>query len=309
MFRTTRTLVAALAAFAFTAGVTAALGAEDTPAKDKAAAKAAAGEKDGAKVEVATAFRSGDLIGMNVRNRQGKDLGKIEDLVVELQTGEVRYAALSFGGFAGFGDKLFAVPWDRLTYKFGEDDRHFIFDATQQDLEKAPGFDQNNWPDVADASFSTSIDKYYKVDRTKKEVTEKPTVEKKTNAPIVYDAVFRASKLKGLNVRNPRGEDLGNVQEIVIDLKNAHIKYYALSFGGFAGFGNKLFAIPPHALTLKHASDETFFVSDMSPTRLKDAPGFDQDHWPDTADPKWSMEIDKFYGERAAEKRTTTSNK
>jgi sporulation protein YlmC with PRC-barrel domain len=294
--------------------------------KPKAEAKAG----NDTKVEVATTFRSSELIGMAVRNREGKDLGKIEDMVVELNSGDIRYAALSFGGFAGFGDKLFAVPWQSMTFKFGEDDRYFVFDVTPQQLERSPGFDQNNWPDVADPAWAASIDKHYKIDRSKPAKTttsgdrpatrttertaenppDKPTVEKPTNAPVVYDAVFRVSTLKGMKVRNDRGENLGAIDEMVFDIRKGSAKYAALSFGGVAGFGTKLFAIPMSAMTLKHAADETFFVLNVSPERLKDAPGFDKDHWPDTADPKWAAEIDKYYAdERTAKRPTSETNK
>jgi sporulation protein YlmC with PRC-barrel domain len=292
-------------AFAFTALA----GISRADEKDPAAKRPAAGGK----VEIATNFRSSELIGMPVRNRAGKDIGKIEDFVVELNSGDVRYAAVSFGGFAGFGNKLFAVPWKSMAFKFGEDDRFFVFDVTEKQLEKAPGFDPNNWPDVADPAWSTSIDKHYRVTRTdsaaearEEEPAVKPTVER-TKAPIVYDAVFRVSKIDGMKVRNERGEDIGHVDELVFDIQKGQVKYAALSFGGFAGFGNKLFAIPMTAFTLKHGAEESFLVLDIDAARLKTAPGFDKDHWPDTADPNWAAEIDKFYPARTAERPATTA--
>jgi sporulation protein YlmC with PRC-barrel domain len=299
-------LVAAL--FAFT---TLASGISRAEEKEAAAARSAAGGK----VEVATNFRSSELIGMPVRNRAGTDIGKIEDFVVELNSGDVRYAAVSFGGFAGFGNKLFAVPWKAMAFKFGEDDRFFVFNATEQELEKAPGFDPNNWPDVADPAWSESIDKHYRLSRTDARAdttaradapAEKPTVEK-AKAPVIYDAVFRVSKIDGMTVRNKAGEDIGHVDELVFDIKSGKVKYSALSFGGFAGFGNKLFAIPMTAFTLKHGAEETFLVLDIDAERLKSAPGFDKEHWPDTADPNWAAEIDKFYPARTAERPATTA--
>lgn len=282
--------IVSAAAFAFSALATAPVRGEEKPAA-------------GAKVEVATTFRSSELIGMPIRNRAGKDLGKIEDFVVEMNSGDVRYAAISFGGFAGFGDKLFAVPWKALAFKFGEQDRYFVFDVTPEQLEKSPGFDQNNWPDVADPAWSASIDKHYGIRRTDNP-PEKPTVEK-AKAPIVYDAVFRVSTINGMKVKNEAGEDVGHVDELVFDIKGGKAKYAALSFGGFAGFGNKLFAIPMSAFTLKHGAEQTFLVLDISPERLKEAPGFDKDHWPDMADPNWATEIDKFYPARTAERPRT----
>jgi sporulation protein YlmC with PRC-barrel domain len=292
-----RTIAAACAAAVALGAFARPASGEETPAKSAA----------GAKVEVATTFRSSDLLGMPVRNRAGKDLGKLEDFVVEMNTGDVRYAAISFGGFAGFGDKLFAVPWKSLTFKFGELDRYFMFDVTPEQLEKSPGFDQNNWPDVADPAWSASIDKHYGVTRAaprSDKPADKPTVEK-SKAPVVFDAVFRVSTITGMKVKNEAGEDIGHLDELVFDIKAGKAKYAALSFGGFAGFGNKLFAIPMTAFTLKHGSEETFLVLDISPDQLKSAPGFDKDHWPDTADPNWAEEIDKFYHVRTAERPTT----
>lgn len=296
------------ALFAFSALASGISRAEDKEAVAKPAA--------GGKVEIATNFRSSELMGMPVRNRAGKDVGKIEDFVVELNSGDVRYAAVSFGGFAGFGNKLFAVPWKAMAFKFGEDDRFFVLDVTEQQLEKAPGFDQNNWPDVADPAWRESIDKHYRVTRTDARTdeaparddapAEKPTVDK-TKAPIVYDAVFRVSKIDGMTVRNKAGEDIGHVDELVFDIKSGKAKYAALSFGGFAGFGNKLFAIPMSAFTLKHGAEETFLVLDIDAKRLETAPGFDKEHWPDTADPNWAAEIDKFYPARTAERPATTA--
>jgi len=189
-----------------------------------------------------------------------------------------------------------------MAFKFGEKDRYFVFDVTPEQLEKAPGFDQNNWPDVADPAWRASIDKHYNVRR--ESPPDKPTVEK-AQAPVIYDAVFRVSTIKGLKVRNEAGKDVGHVDELVLDIKGGKVKYAALSFGGFAGFGNKLFAIPMSAFTLKHGAEETFLVLDISAERLKDAPGFDKDHWPDTANPAWAAEIDKFYPTRSAARTTT----
>jgi hypothetical protein len=112
-----------------------------------------------------------------------------------------------------------------------------------------------------------------------------------------------------MKVRNAANENIGHVDELVVDVKAGKVKYAALSFGGFAGFGNKLFAIPLTAFTLKHGSDETFFVLDIDAEKLKAAPGFDKDHWPDTADPKWAEEIDKFYPDRTAERLDATPRK
>jgi len=79
--------------------------------------------------------------------------------MIDIPAGKVAYAVLSFGGFLGMGNKLFAVPWSAL--RLDEDQKHFILDVDKQKLEGAPGFDQDNWPDMADSSWGARIFSYY----------------------------------------------------------------------------------------------------------------------------------------------------
>jgi PRC-barrel domain len=96
-----------------------------------------------------------------VRNKQGEDLGKIIDLMIYLPTGQVAYAVLSFGGFLGLGDKLFAVPWSAL--KLQPHEHKFLLDADKESLRQAPGFDPDNWPDMADESWQRKVHTHYRV--------------------------------------------------------------------------------------------------------------------------------------------------
>jgi hypothetical protein len=79
--------------------------------------------------------------------------------MIDLPSGRVAYVVLSFGGFLGIGDKLFAVPWSALRVDEGE--HEFILDVDRKTLENAPGFDKDNWPDMADATFGTSVHQHY----------------------------------------------------------------------------------------------------------------------------------------------------
>ena len=99
------------------------------------------------------------ITGDKVRNRAGEDLGKIEEVMLDLESGEVAYVVLSFGGFLGIGDKLFAVPYQALELDTTE--HEFILDADRATLENAPGFDKDNWPNFADPAFGSQIHEYY----------------------------------------------------------------------------------------------------------------------------------------------------
>ena len=99
------------------------------------------------------------LIGDRVVNRKGEDLGKIEDFMIDPEQGRVGYAVLSFGGFLGMGNRLFAIPWEAL--KLAPEKKQFILDVDKKKLENAPGFDKDNWPDFADRQWGSTIYKYY----------------------------------------------------------------------------------------------------------------------------------------------------
>ena len=99
------------------------------------------------------------LTGDRVRNTAGDDLGKIEEIMIDLASGRVAYAVLSFGGFLGIGDKLFAVPWSSL--EIDQQAREFVLDVKPEVLENAPGFDKDQWPDMADPAYGKVISEHY----------------------------------------------------------------------------------------------------------------------------------------------------
>jgi sporulation protein YlmC with PRC-barrel domain len=99
------------------------------------------------------------LAGDKVVNGQDEDLGRIEDIMLDVVTGRVAYAVLSFGGFLGMGGKLFAVPW--ATLRVDEANKCFILDVDKQTLENAPGFDKDNWPDMSTEEYGRSIQSHW----------------------------------------------------------------------------------------------------------------------------------------------------
>ena len=99
------------------------------------------------------------LAGDDVRNSAGEDLGKAKDLMIDLENGRVAYVVVSYGGVLGMGNKLFAVPWD--AFRVDEDKKELILDVDQKRLENAPGFDKDNWPDMADPTWGSSIHSFY----------------------------------------------------------------------------------------------------------------------------------------------------
>ena len=98
--------------------------------------------------------------------------------------------------------------------------------------------------------------------------------------------VLTASTLKGNKVTNAKGEDLGTVQEIMLDLEQGRVAYVVLSFGRVNWMPNdKLFAVPWEVLSISFHDKK--FILNVSKETLKSAPGFDRDKWPEVADFGW----------------------
>lgn len=98
----------------------------------------------------------------DVYNPNGDKLGSIKELMLDIDTGRVCYVVLSFGGFLSLGEKLFAVPWSAL--KVDTENKRLVMDTDEEHLKNAPGFDADNWPNMADTTWEKSIHTYY--DRT-----------------------------------------------------------------------------------------------------------------------------------------------
>jgi sporulation protein YlmC with PRC-barrel domain len=99
------------------------------------------------------------LVGDDVCNPHGEDVGEIKEIMLDMRSGEVAYAVLSFGGFLGMGEKLFAVPWRAL--QLDTENKRFVLNVDQDRLKNAPGFHKSNWPDMADQSWAREIHAYY----------------------------------------------------------------------------------------------------------------------------------------------------
>ncbi len=112
---------------------------------------------------------AGTMTGDTIINGEGTDIGTLKELMIDTGTGEVAYAVLARGGFAGVGEKLFAVPW-ALVGVDGDNER-LVLDLDEQVLEDSPGFDPDNWPSFSDMQWREGIDRYFGLDPAREEST------------------------------------------------------------------------------------------------------------------------------------------
>jgi len=230
--------------------------------------------------------KASDLIGKNVVNPRGERLGEVQDLAIDGERGRVAYVVLSFGGFLGMGEKWFAVPTGALTLP--EDCKHFVLAVEKDRLKNATGFDKERWPKMEDATWGVGIHEFYGL--------QPYWVSEGEGSTPTDMRIQKATEIIGRPVQNDRGEKLGEIKDLVIDPDHARIAYAVLSFGGFLGLGDKLFAIPAGILQMPGTGGYAVLTVDKE--QLKKATGFDQGNWPNLADTTVATGIHEFYGQK-----------
>jgi sporulation protein YlmC with PRC-barrel domain len=203
---------------------------------------------------------TGQLMGMHVQNTKNETLGHVEDYVIDFTNGKTVYVAMARGQFAGFGGSLFAIAPEALS--MSPNGEYMILDATNQDFDKATGFDLNAWPTQPDRRWG------------------KPTgvvVANKEN-------LARVNVIHRLYVNGRENKSLGRIYDLAMTCPGHQVIYAAVQQGGTLGFGGKLIAVPWQALTLKMPTldpQRRAFFLDATAQEFQNATGFTSDRWPE----------------------------
>ena len=122
------------------------------------------------KLDTATSgpgIRASKLMGMNIQNSKKERVGQIKDIVVDPMSTRIQYVAVTYGGFLGLGDKMFAVPMQAIKVQQDPDNRDrvvLVLDVTKEQMNGAQGFDEANWPNFSDEKFSGELHRRYRVE-------------------------------------------------------------------------------------------------------------------------------------------------
>jgi sporulation protein YlmC with PRC-barrel domain len=206
-------------------------------------------------------YRASTIIGRWVKNKEGEYLGRITDLMIDPQNGGKAFAVLSRGGVLGIPLRFVAVPFQALA---SSDEKHvYLLDVSKEKIDAAPSFDRDHWPDVADRGWETDTYRYYGL-------TPHWGESGGPVAPLQGKAA-RYRQIVGMSVKNQQGEELGKINDVVID-SQGHVPLAILAHGGFWGMGEKLFAVPFRALSFEPKGKD--FVLNSTKEKLDSAPAF-----------------------------------
>ena len=192
------------------AGAAAAAGDESKRSVSQTGTNAASPASSQAKK--ASAVSAQKLIGTDIVDAQGKDMGEIKDVVLNLDTSRVHAAVLEFGGFLGVGEKQYAFPIGEL--RSAREGDKLMLNINKERLEKDKGFDKDKWPEMSD-------DYWGRIGKQEKAAGQAGKMN-----------LVRASKLIGRDVQDANGKDIGEIKDVVLSTDRGRIEHVVVDLDG-----------------------------------------------------------------------------
>lgn len=220
-----------------------------------------------------TGLRATQVIGMSVRNPQGQNIGRIEDMVVNIGNGKVRYAMLRFDPGFFTDERIFAVPMAQLRMAAQRND--LVLDVSRARLEQA-AIDRSEWTRdyFADLSRIRRMDEAWGIRDT-------------DTAPVA-----RASDLVGTDLRARDGRVIGELEELVVDASRQQVHYAVASFDRSWLGEDRRVALPLRAFYRSPTADALTLNIGRSDVQAMRA--FDQQQYANLNDPVFLVDVDRY---------------
>jgi sporulation protein YlmC with PRC-barrel domain len=242
-----------------------------------------------------------NIIGRNVVDRQWRELGDVDYLMMDMQGGNVRYALIGEGGFLGMGEDLIPVPWRALEFS----PQTLRLNKSLAELRSVPRYSADRLFELTEPEIERRIVDYYltttpgqaqqgaqrqqQARREQRRQGQQGTQQQQTSTvkPFVLvdrdlvtlltpPALATAQQIRGVEVVGSMGEEMGEIDEIMIDPDHGQIAYVLLERGGFLGFGEEWIPVPFEALQM---SGDNFMLT-RTEAQLRRMPQLPREDFP-----------------------------
>jgi sporulation protein YlmC with PRC-barrel domain len=206
-------------------------------------------------------MRVSQLIGMEVVGRDGNKIGEVEDLVIDTQNGNVVHAILQSDRLLDV-DRKMAIPLDRT--HGGMRDGKFVLDAASGEMAEFRRFSSDAWPDWNRSTADKAAMRYR-----------------------------RASDLLDADLKDRSGNDVGDVEDIIVNVGSGKVRYGVAEFDPSWFQAGRLVVVPLRDVRAEDR-DGTDLVITADREALRDAPSFDRNSWPDLNDNTFRRDLDRY---------------
>lgn len=236
-------------------------------------------------------MRASKMIGERVDNANGEKLGKVEDVVIDVDNGRAQYALLSFGGMLGLGDKQFAIPVNR--FKPGKNGDSLVLNASKEQLTNAPGFEPDKRPNFSEETYRSAVDRFFFKEETARHMP--------AGARLVA-----ANDLIGKKVNDRSGHQAGKLEDLVVNFNSGRTYAVMSADRGVTGKG-KLVPLPLNAISVPSRPDIALILN-VDAKAMASAQGFADGKWPDMRSPDYQKQISQQLASVQSQIRSTPQN-
>lgn len=231
--------------------------------------------------------KASDILGKNIQNAQNENLGEVKELALDVESGRLLYVIANAGGTAGIGGKTVALPPRLLTY---DNQKILRIDSTKEKLKGAPEFDLSKWDAYGVTNRVSDYYGYFGQDADAVNTPRATGIATPDRSDLkTAGGLERASKIVGSKVENLQDQNLGKVEDLIVDLNAGRINQVIVSSGGFLGIGDSLSGVPPAAF--RYDVKKESLRLDATKESLTKAPHFKSDQWPDFSDPSYASGV------------------
>ena len=228
-----------------------------------------------------------DLKRAAVKDSKGQYVGGITDLVIN-PDGRISFAVVSPFGMDGINQRLVALPFDVLSFN----DKYVVLNTTLEKLATAPLFRMNY---LNARNWAEDTNRYFGIQPSWEEGTlcEKPAVGAH-QIPMTkgWNRPYGASEIVGTQVKNPQGEVVGKIDDLVFD-DEGRISFAILGYGGFLGIGQNLVAVP--ITSLSYVEERRHFALNTTKEDIQSAPLFSKKA---LDDPGWTNSFYRYFSQQ-----------
>jgi len=232
-----------------------------------------------------TGERAEEILSKPIMNAQGEKAGKLDNLVVDLDSGRVLYAIVTLGGIIT-GESILVPPGVLTTSSGGA---NLTFNADNSSLTNAPRWKRSEKTEMGNVSFINQIYEHFGMKpwwATGASATGKDT----------FQNVIAVRTLIGSSLKTSGDTSLGSIKDLVVDVPNGWAIYAVVSpKSGLTG-SSDLYAIPPTAIT--KGPDGKTLTSTLDPSKLQGGPHFASDTWPNLSDRSYAQQVYQYYGKQ-----------
>ena len=205
------------------------------------------------------------VIRMEVKDSQDQNIGRVDDLAIDLENGRLVEVIVSSGGFLGLGERTVAVPPAAL--RFDPADGVLRINVDKEKFKAAPDFAMSKWAEHSQSRHVAEVYRYYGQKPYFAADGQDSRSGNTATEPLGY--IQRSSKLLGLPVKNLQDEPLGNVNSFLCDLASGRVLHVIVLAPGFLKTKS---VIPARELRFNAAHDALYL--DVSTQAFKNEPRF-----------------------------------